>query len=278
MKRKYLVAWDFGPGARAALRQAMALAEDAMVVLAHVVAPGTTPSAVCAVEDELDDEAAVLRELGREVRIRVEIGPVAETLTEILDEEHPDLTLVGMRRADSTRGRLARDLLRATRVPVLAISPDAALSGETPRSIVVGIDFGPAGDAAFDEAARLARRLHAPVRLVHAQPLGEASPSLESHPAASKLEELAARLHGVGIDAAFTVALGDPAKALVAEAHGESSAVIVVGTRDRGAVKRTLLGSVAEKVLATAPGAVLIAKEAAAPEADRRATWSVPVF
>jgi nucleotide-binding universal stress UspA family protein len=61
---------------------------------------------------------------------------------------------------------------------------------------------------------------------------------------------------------------GAPSSAIVHQAAEKGADLIVMGTHGRGGVAHLLLGSVAEKVLRTAPCPVLIVRQAEAREAS----------
>jgi universal stress protein A len=137
--------------------------------------------------------------------------------------------------------------------------------------ILFASDFSPASRPAFAVARRLAGALHARLILFHAYEsvvpaaLGAAMtatippPSLvddvwaEARQAGQQgLERLAAArkddLHvRVRLDA------GAPATAIVRAARRERAEVLVLGTHGRSGLRRLLLGSVAERVVRTAP-------------------------
>jgi nucleotide-binding universal stress UspA family protein len=92
--------------------------------------------------------------------------------------------------------------------------------------------------------------------------------------ATKALEERAADCRAQGVPALARVVTGVPHREIVATAEREGAAFIVMGTRGRGGVERALLGSVADRVIRTAPCAVVTlrdAKEAAAGHAGREA-------
>lgn len=72
-----------------------------------------------------------------------------------------------------------------------------------------------------------------------------------------------AKMVDLGIEATFRLVLYSKAgEALVREAKKEHATYILMGTRGRGAVQRTLLGSVSDYVLHNSPCPVFICKQA----------------
>ena len=79
------------------------------------------------------------------------------------------------------------------------------------------------------------------------------------------LEERAAECRGQGVATLARVVTGAPHHEIVETAKREGAAFIVMGTHGRGPLERFLLGSVADRVVRTAPCAVVTMR--AAPEA-----------
>lgn len=142
-------------------------------------------------------------------------------------------------------------------------------------TILVATDFSPDSERAVEVAADCAKTFDAEVVVVHAYhvdiPL--ASPNLMGgvalppdlfdqmrEQAQRRVDEVAERLRGQGLRAR-SVALAEPAPtAIVAEAEQLSADLVVVGTRGHTGLKHVLLGSVAERVVRTAPCSVLTVK------------------
>lgn len=137
-----------------------------------------------------------------------------------------------------------------------------------PYVIVVGVDFEPAGDLAFDEAVRVAAaRRHAEVHILNVDntvrskaPPDDAAGTLprEYEVVLDKLEGFAkARLEVVLAnkpDQTFERVVthfrtGKAAQALVQLAVDLDADLIIVGTHNRKGIKRLVLGSVAETVV-----------------------------
>jgi nucleotide-binding universal stress UspA family protein len=71
------------------------------------------------------------------------------------------------------------------------------------------------------------------------------------------LEERAAEARGQGISTLVRVVTGVPHEEIVATAQREGIGLIIMGTHGRGGLGRFLLGSVADRVIRTAPCAVV---------------------
>jgi nucleotide-binding universal stress UspA family protein len=129
--------------------------------------------------------------------------------------------------------------------------------------ILVATDFGPAADAALRHGRELARTVGASLHLLHVLEnfFLRATPVDPRHVEATALRQLADRLTDDdrrALHARYVVETSDhPADAIVAYARAAGIDVIVLGTEGRRGVERLLLGSVAERVVRTAPCPVL---------------------
>lgn len=140
--------------------------------------------------------------------------------------------------------------------------------------IVVATDFSPAAEAAWVVARRLARALGARLILTHvfveATLYGEgpfAGDRVRAVYAAARqwveqmLERWAEGARAEGLTVETRVRTGRPHREIVAVATEERADFVVMGTRGRGGLERTLLGSVADRVIRLAPCPVLTARE-----------------
>jgi len=143
--------------------------------------------------------------------------------------------------------------------------------------ILCCVDFSSPSEHALELAADLARRHVCPLTVAHvyeppAVLSGEAA--LAAHAelfeqaereAERELERCRLRAQQL-VDSPVRAEMlrGGPAQTLVAWAREHSCDVIVVATQGRTGLGRLLLGSVAEKVVRTAPCSVLVARARAA--------------
>ena len=139
------------------------------------------------------------------------------------------------------------------------------------RVIVHPTDFSPASRAAFARAMTQARADGAELLLVHV--LSSATPLLgdEYTPpqvyadiresmrteAQNQLDKLVAKAKGGGARVRGLLLEGSAADAIVRTARSKRADVIVMGTHGRTGFARLLMGSVAERVVGTAPCPVL---------------------
>ena len=126
----------------------------------------------------------------------------------------------------------------------------ATLSGGVMRDILFATDFSGVADEAARVARDYAERFQARVHLFHVLSPGE----VDATQLFSRTRDTL--LPGVPVIMASTA--GNPADEIVRYAAGHEIDVVVLGTHGRTGVSRLLLGSVAERVLCTAPCPVLV--------------------
>lgn len=139
----------------------------------------------------------------------------------------------------------------------------------TPKRILVPIDFSPFSEQALDYAMTLAHQLEATVHLVNvvgipatgAPEIGLAftatvldKVTVENQAALDRLA--AAHRDGGRLDKTL-VRIGDPRDAILQAAEEIGADLIVMGTHGRRGLSRALLGSVAEMIVRTSPVPVL---------------------
>ena len=129
------------------------------------------------------------------------------------------------------------------------------------KPIICGTDFSENARHAANAAVALAKRLGAPLRLVHASAI-PASPITHEH-----LREEAQRLHE-----------GAATEVLRQAAQRHASRLIVVSSLGLSAPARWLLGSVAERTAESSPVPTLVVRDAAPFEAWARGERALKVF
>ena len=139
------------------------------------------------------------------------------------------------------------------------------------RKVMVASDFSSASRAAFARAVELAKANRATLLVMHAVTLppptlgGEYIPpqtwdriEAATRAAAKKqIGRLVAKARRAGVRAGGLIMAGSPYEVIVRAARSKRVDVLVVGTHGRTGLPRFFLGSVAARVLATAPCPVL---------------------
>lgn len=137
--------------------------------------------------------------------------------------------------------------------------------------IVCAVDLHHDSHVLLESATSLANKLGAELTLLHVVPTGEPR-SIVAPPeridalvteAGLPLRELAAKIAtGLGRDVAARVGHGDPAAEILRTAREIDCDLLILGTHGRRGLQRALFGSVAEKVVRTAPCPVLTVRPA----------------
>jgi nucleotide-binding universal stress UspA family protein len=235
-------------------------------------------------ETVTDDDRATLHAVAT---VDVSDSP-AEAIAEYARLQNIDLILMGTHGRSGISqflvGSVAERVVRTAPCPVLTVRhpehefviPDPS---ETPRpvmitlkQILVATDFSEPSDAALAYGRELARTFDADLTVLHvaenlaARSFGADGIAFTSAELQADVEDMArsrvaALLVGdanLGIRSTGVVVTGNsPAATVTAYAEQQNIDLIVMGTHGRGAVAHLLMGSVAERVVRTAPCPVL---------------------
>jgi nucleotide-binding universal stress UspA family protein len=206
---------------------------------------------------------------GMAVDWRVLAGPaIAEDLATYADEVHTDMIFIASHGRSGVKrawwGSVADELIRRTTLPLLVLHPQGRKKALTDvlavRHILVPLDgsnasasvLGPASDLARATGARLTLLTVVSTpnsmgrRMVSPKP-PETEPEVEE--AWAYLEELASGLRDSGLDVSVHATHDKaPASAIKEVARRLDADLIAMATHGYGGLKRSLLGSVADKL------------------------------
>ncbi len=141
------------------------------------------------------------------------------------------------------------------------------------QNIAVAVDFSEHSDRAIERGAALAKQFGAKLHLVHvygSAVLAEAmygvsiptNLNLEIRDAAAKkLEAVAEKIQTDGIDVESHLIYSTAAEGVAQIALKTEADLVVVGTRGLTGLKHLVLGSVAERIVRTAPCSVLVVRD-----------------
>jgi nucleotide-binding universal stress UspA family protein len=145
----------------------------------------------------------------------------------------------------------------------------------SPKRILLATDLTPASRPAFDEAVRIADERGAELILAHAyqlpnlgQPValaGEAYDAMDRQlreSAERHMQRLVVDARNRKVRTRTLVVFGDPYEAITKAAADEGVDLVIMGTHGRKGVARFFLGSVASRVISTAPCPVLTVRAA----------------
>ena len=162
------------------------------------------------------------------------------------------------------------------------MEPDIAVAratgaGHRIGTVLLATDLTPASSAATEQAIDLAIQLAARLLIVNVMDPGRAGllrhrepirPVEERRDRAEIAQQIAERARTGGAEATFLVWEGDIGDGILAAAEAEHADLIVVGSRGRSGVGRSLLGSVSDLIVRRARCPVLVVR----PDTDDGAT------
>lgn len=280
--RRILLATDGSPDAAFAGRAAADLARRAgaaldlvhvwqpiLAVAEYYPVPPLDPADHPTIQEVEEREARALlereaRHLGDDVATHLCSGRPADEIVALAARLDADLIAIGSRGLGPVRrlvlGTVSEEVVRRAPCPALVLRGGSW----PPARVVVGDDGSVEAGRAADLAARIGGLFGAAgvlVRAAYGRPLGPYTPgagAIEQGAAAlaPRADRMAALL---GRRPAIRVEYGDPAALILATAEaGDAPALIAVGSRGLGALRRRWLGSASTKVLHAARGPILI--------------------
>lgn len=208
----------------------------------------------------------VISEAGFDVATHVVRGTPHRRINGIAETVGADLTLVGSRGKSPLENRIigstARNLARTTVAPLFvnrierATEDPAVVREHLFRRVLYATDFSANADRAF-ETFRWLRHATREATLVHVETPKDPGPAGETTPEAL-LDERAARLRSWDVEAEIDLRRGDPTGEILAAEAEHDPTTILVGSRGQSRLRRLLVGSVTEDVVARARGNVLL--------------------
>ena len=306
---RILVPTDFSAPSDEALAYAKRLAEqfDASLHLLHAFEDPFTTAAFAAemyAPLPLSMRDSLLREVEHRLAERLPVdqrakyngtkevvaGPPARVIVEYAGSIGADLIVMGTHGrggvAHLLLGSVAERVVRTACCPVLTIRTAPA---RAVNRILVPTDFSDTSDAALEYASLLAGRSGASVQLLHvlddpfvtegmaAEAYITEAPMLRSAMLRDAQERLAhrvvPRIAGMRIDS--EVLFGRGAKTIAEYAADRGFDLIVMGTHGRAGVSHLLLGSVAERLVRTAPCPVMTVRHIRQPKVYTELVYDV---
>ncbi|WP_254862996.1 universal stress protein [Halovivax gelatinilyticus] len=208
----------------------------------------------------------VIEDAGFDVETHVVRGTPHRRINGIAETVGADLTLVGSRGKSPLENRVigstARNLARTSERPLLVnriergVDDPEVMYEHLFRRILYATDFSANAEDAF-EAFSFLRNATQKATLVHVRTPKDPELPDEIDPEA-KLAELAGQLEEWGIETETDVRDGDPADEILAAEAEYDPTTILVGSRGHSRLRRLLLGSVSEEIVARADGNVLL--------------------
>ena len=208
----------------------------------------------------------VIENAGFDVDVHVVRGTPHRRIRGIAETIGAGLTLVGSRGKSPLENRVigstARNLARTTETPLIVnriergTDEPAVVRQHLFQRMLYATDFSDNAQRAFEAFSYLRHATHE-ATLVHVQTPKDPEYPPDDGPEA-KLTELADQLEAWDIETRTEVRQGDPADEILAVEDAVDSTTILVGTRGHSRLRRLLLGSVSEDLVARAHGNVML--------------------
>jgi nucleotide-binding universal stress UspA family protein len=204
----------------------------------------------------MDDIVKHVAQAGYSCKDVVRSGVPAATLYDVVDEESPDLLLVGAYGNGSqergTLGSTTELLLRSISCPVVTYGPKFGrplFQDAKPFSILVPIEL-PCDPRCLSFAIEVAKLFRAKLEILHVIDMDHA----DSMPHAFQdmqyaCEEIATRLRMGGVEVAGSVLFGKPDAAIVSRSQELQSSLILIPLETRGHLSSTKSDNVAAHVI-----------------------------
>ena len=211
----------------------------------------------------LDRYRNVMEAAGFEVETHVVRGTPYRRINGVAGTVHADITIVGSRGqsplANRVIGSTARNLARTTVAPLLVnrverdVDDPEMLRAHLFQRMLYATDFSENAQRAFDAFSYL-RHATREATLVHVEsPKDGADVDAET-----RLGELADTLEGWDIDTDIRIRQGSPAEEILAVEEAVTPTTTLVGSRGQSRLRRLMLGSVSEDLVARARGNVYL--------------------
>ncbi|WP_418282830.1 universal stress protein [Halorubrum sp. DTA98] len=209
---------------------------------------------------------STIEDAGFEVETHVVRGTPHRRINGVAGSVGADMILVGSRGKSPLENRVigstARNLARTTVVPLLVdriergVDDPETIRRHLFKRTLFATDFSENADRAF-EALEYLRHATEEVTLVHVESPKDQTAD-RSPDAEERLGSLVDRLDDWGLDARTEIRHGDPATEILAAEREHDPSTLLVGSRGRSRLRRLLLGSVSEEIVANAAGNVFL--------------------
>ncbi|SEH17919.1 Nucleotide-binding universal stress protein, UspA family [Natronorubrum sediminis] len=208
----------------------------------------------------------VIEAAGFDVEVHVVRGTPHRRIRGIAETIGASLTVVGSRGKSPLENRVigstARNLARTTETPLIVnriereADEPSVVRQHLFQRMLYATDFSENARDAFETFSYL-RHATQEATLVHVETPKDPEPTADNDSDA-RLSELAAKLEEWDIETRIEVRQGDPADEILAVEDAVDPTTILVGSRGHSRLRRLLLGSVSEDLVARANGNVML--------------------
>lgn len=206
----------------------------------------------------------VITDAGFDSDVHVVRGTPHRRIRGLAETLGASLTIVGSRGKSPLENRIigstARNLARTTETPLIVnriergTDDPSVVKAQLFRRMLYATDFSENADRAFESFSYL-RHATKEVTLVHVETPKDPG---DGEDPSDRLEALAAQLADWDIETRIEVRQGDPTAEILAVEEAVDPTTTLVGSRGRSRLRRLLIGSVSEDIVAQAAGNVMI--------------------
>lgn len=304
-----LVPTDFSEASKSALVHAINLVKgfDGELHLLNVVENPTSTLSLLPFdyinemeEHGMDEMNAMLKSLDVDlppttkiVRSGIPSKTAAETILEYAMDLEVDVIVLGTHGRRGARrllmGSVTEEVVRRAMCPVLTVRQHKnAYSLQAIKNILVPIDFSEASEKILAVAEKIAHGTGASLTVMHVVDVEffpsyglawDTAPFIERNlidSSISKLNELVLALRSRGLKASWETDTGHAARVISEYAERNKIDLIVLGTHGRSGFDRLMVGSVAEKVLRSAPCPTMVVNTAAVQKEKQKDWLAIP--
>ena len=200
----------------------------------------------------------------------------ADAIVSYVDDHDIDLVVMGTHGRHRLKrlllGSTAERVVRLAQCPVLTVREASQVEDYVPRRILVPVDFSDQTESLLRHAMHVAADEHAEIDVVHVVPpqylpaiYYGADPLPVPYQEIRKrtmvhLKEVIDKIVGDAVRTRAFVVVGDPVSEILEMAGKTDYDLLIVSTHGYSGLKHVLVGSVAERVVRSAPCPVLVTK------------------
>lgn len=192
---------------------------------------------------------------GPEITREVRVGGASEVIGAAAEDAEAEFVVVGSRGLGSVGslllGSVSRSLAARGPCPTLIVPASASPVGDGP--VICAVDDSDGARAALSKAADVAERLDTQLLLVTVKAVDDPSSAAAERPVDDT---------GFGTRTEWIFMRGEPAGAIVEAAAARRADMIVIGSRGRGALAASMLGSVSSSVAGRSACPVMVVRAA----------------
>jgi len=269
-----LLATDGSDTASNAVTQGFEIAAkfDASV---HILCVGTHPdqateeTSVIGADDSAETIVQTAKQKGRDfdvdVQLVVRTGPPHREILEYAEQQEVDLLVLGTHGRTGLRklvlGSVATGVVREATQPVLTVSKNVTNARSTFHEILIPTSGRPGTAAAITHGIELSAAYSARTHAVYVvdDTISREPAYLDSVRTFGReaTDAVATQAASARVGTTRQILRGDPAAAIEEYIESRNVDLVVMGTERRSGVERLVLGSVTERVVASAPVPVL---------------------